>query len=161
MSIGREGQCASPVTHGNGVCATENLLLSYNGGTVENVAWTTAPQAGAIALLLAGAAWPGIRRTEITVVNETTLTAARRLAMAGNVPVALNFASATLPGGDFLDGALGQEESLTRSTGLYACLLGNPMYDFNNPRSGGVVTIGRPENRRCCCEAAERHRRRS
>lgn len=69
--------------------------------------------------------------TEITVTNETTLTAARRLVAAGFHPVALNFASARHPGGGFLSGARAQEESLARASALYACLNGNPMYDWH------------------------------
>jgi uncharacterized protein (TIGR02452 family) len=46
----------------------------------------------------------------------------------------LNFASAKNPGGGFLTGARAQEESLARSSGLYACLVGNPMYDFHRAR---------------------------
>jgi uncharacterized protein (TIGR02452 family) len=45
--------------------------------------------------------------------------------------VALNFASATHPGGGFLSGARAQEEYLARSSGLYACLKDNPMYEFH------------------------------
>ena len=77
------------------------------------------------------AVWPGADQTQIEVKNESTLAAARRLVELGLRPVALNFASAKHPGGGFLTGALAQEESLARSSGLYACLVGNPMYDFH------------------------------
>jgi uncharacterized protein (TIGR02452 family) len=44
----------------------------------------------------------------------------------------LNFASAKNPGGGFLSGSQAQEESLARSSGLYACLLPmTEMYDYN------------------------------
>lgn len=69
--------------------------------------------------------------TSITVANETTLSAARFLIEAGYNPVALNFASATTPGGGFLDGARAQEEYLARSSGLYECIRDNPMYSFH------------------------------
>src|SRR5436309_3646440 len=73
----------------------------------------------------------GDRATHISVENATTLAAARKLVEAGERPAALNFASAKHPGGGFLNGALAQEESLARSSGLYACLSGNAMYDFH------------------------------
>jgi len=60
----------------------------------------------------------------ISVTQETTLTAARRLCMENpdlKISV-LNFASARNPGGGFLKGALAQEESLARSSGLYPCI---------------------------------------
>jgi uncharacterized protein (TIGR02452 family) len=72
-------------------------------------------------------------RTAITVENATVLEVARRLAGAGRV-VALNFASAVSPGGGFLHGALAQEEAIARSSGLYACLEGNPMYEYHRAR---------------------------
>jgi uncharacterized protein (TIGR02452 family) len=39
--------------------------------------------------------------------------------------------SAKNPGGGFLTGARAQEESLARASGLYAMLLGDPMYDHH------------------------------
>jgi uncharacterized protein (TIGR02452 family) len=69
--------------------------------------------------------------TLITVTNETTLAAASRLVAAGGTPVALNFASARHPGGGFLSGARAQEESLARSSALYACLRDSPMYAWH------------------------------
>ncbi len=74
------------------------------------------------------------------VENETTLVAARRLAVAGLRPAALNFASARKPGGGFLTGARAQEESLARSSGLYACLRDNPMYSFHQGRRDPLYT---------------------
>ncbi len=73
----------------------------------------------------------GPRQTQIDVTNESTLAAARRLAEGGLRPAALNFASAKHAGGGFLGGAQAQEESLARSSGLFACLVGNPMYAFH------------------------------
>jgi uncharacterized protein (TIGR02452 family) len=73
----------------------------------------------------------GDNQTVIEVKNETTLAAARRLLDLARKPVALNFASATHPGGGFLSGGLAQEESLARSSGLYACLRNNPMYEYH------------------------------
>lgn len=73
----------------------------------------------------------GTHATRYEVNNETTLTAAYRLAQAGRRVAALNFASAKHPGGGFLGGARAQEESLARSSGLYACLLHNRMYRYH------------------------------
>jgi uncharacterized protein (TIGR02452 family) len=74
------------------------------------------------------------RPTRIEVVNASTLEAARGLAEKGRRPAALNFASAKNPGGGFRTGAQAQEESLARASGLYALLLGDPMYDYHRSR---------------------------
>lgn len=59
--------------------------------------------------------------TAIEVVNETTLAGVARVLSRGEGPVAaLNFASAKNPGGGFLGGSQAQEESLARSSALYA-----------------------------------------
>lgn len=85
------------------------------------------------------------RKTRFSVENATTLTAARRLIGSGLRTAALNFASAKNPGGGFLGGARAQEESLARSSGLYACLKGNPMYEFhrrqNDPMYSDYVIV--------------------
>ena len=73
-------------------------------------------------------------KTQIEVTSETTLEAARRLALASPSEdiLCLNFASAKNPGGGFLGGSQAQEESLTRSSGLYGCLLPmTEMYEHN------------------------------
>jgi uncharacterized protein (TIGR02452 family) len=82
----------------------------------------------------------GEDQTRIEVVNETTLAVAKRLIEAGHRPAALNFASARHPGGGFLGGARAQEESLARSSGLYACLAGNPMYDLHSGLRDALYT---------------------
>src|SRR5262249_53187594 len=74
------------------------------------------------------------------VVNETTLEAARRLVEVGSRPLALNFASALYPGGGFLIGARAQEESIARSSGLYACLEGNPFYAFHKAQNDALYS---------------------
>lgn len=78
--------------------------------------------------------------TQIEVANETTLHATRRLIASGKWPVALNFASATHPGGGFLTGARAQEESLCWSSALYACLKDQPMYEFHRQRHDPLYT---------------------
>lgn len=70
----------------------------------------------------------GGRRTRVSVVNGTSLASARAIAARGVPPLVLNFASAKNAGGGFLNGARAQEESLARSSALYACLRTSGMY---------------------------------
>ncbi len=79
-------------------------------------------------------------QTVIEVANETTLASARRLLDSGHNPVALNFAAATHPGGGFLSGARAQEEYLARSSGLYAAIKNNPMYEFHRANYDPLYT---------------------
>lgn len=83
---------------------------------------------------------PGTAATRFEVTNETTLAVAERLARAGVRAVALNFASAKHPGGGFLRGAQAQEESLCRTSGLYACINGDPMYASHAGKPSGFYT---------------------
>ncbi|GIW81946.1 MAG: TIGR02452 family protein [Gemmatales bacterium] len=83
---------------------------------------------------------PTKRKTPIEVVNTTTLSAARRVVEEGFVPAVLNFASAKHPGGGFLSGAQAQEESLARASALYACLVGNEMYDYHRRQRDPMYT---------------------
>jgi uncharacterized protein (TIGR02452 family) len=78
---------------------------------------------------------PGNRVTRFEVTNVTTLAAGLRLAGEASRACALNFASAKHPGGGFLGGSRAQEESLARSSALYACIEGSPMYAYHQ-RSG-------------------------
>lgn len=82
----------------------------------------------------------GSRQTNIEVKNETTLSAGTRLLASGCRPAVLNFAAATHPGGGFLNGARAQEEYLARSSGLYACLVNNPMYSFHREHHDPLYT---------------------
>ncbi|QDS99222.1 TIGR02452 family protein [Adhaeretor mobilis] len=72
--------------------------------------------------------------TVIEVENETTLSAATRLIVEQKRPntLCLNFASAKNPGGGFLGGSQAQEESLARSSALYASLLTQNVYYETN-----------------------------
>jgi uncharacterized protein (TIGR02452 family) len=72
----------------------------------------------------------------VEVTPEKTGEAARRLVeQEGERGVlALNFASATNPGGGFLTGAKAQEEDLARCSALYPCLLRFPEYYEANRR---------------------------
>ncbi|MEU4410482.1 TIGR02452 family protein [Streptosporangium sp. NPDC023963] len=84
--------------------------------------------------------------TSVEVVNETSLSAARRMAGADGIDGngdgwgdgavgCLNFASAKNPGGGFLRGTQAQEESLAYASGLYRCLLEAPdFYAFHRKR---------------------------
>src|SRR5262245_4669299 len=81
----------------------------------------------------------GRHATQIVVQNETTLAAAGRLTV-NNRTIALNFASARHPGGGFLSGSEAQEESLARSSSLYACLDGRSMYPFHRRHADALYT---------------------
>ncbi|GAA3217620.1 TIGR02452 family protein [Actinocorallia longicatena] len=74
--------------------------------------------------------------TVITVTDETTTQATERL--RGDV-LALNFASAKNPGGGFLRGAHAQEESLARSSGLYASLRSVPEFYAFHREQGDLL----------------------
>lgn len=72
-----------------------------------------------------------VTRTVIKVLNCTTIEALRNVEYDTNVCI-LNFASAKNPGGGFMSGASAQEESLTRSSSLYASLAKDmAMYNYN------------------------------
>ncbi len=71
---------------------------------------------------------------KVEVTGETSLEAAARIINLNPDanPLVLNFASAKNPGGGFQNGSQAQEESLARSSGLYASLTSSmEMYYFN------------------------------
>ncbi len=72
--------------------------------------------------------------TTVQISNETTLGAAKRLIDKGLRPLALNFANDVSPGGGFLAGATAQEETLCRSSALFATLIDDPMYESHRRR---------------------------
>ncbi|HWB09958.1 MAG TPA: TIGR02452 family protein [Pirellulales bacterium] len=80
-------------------------------------------------------------QTVFEVVNESTLAAARRLeaVAGGHRTAALNFASAKHPGGGFLTGAQAQEETLARTSALYACLERQMAYYDANRRHHSLL----------------------
>ena len=76
----------------------------------------------------------------ITVTDESTLAATRRLARDGEV-AALVFASAKHPGGGFRNGARAQEESLARASALFPCLNAVPQfYAYHRARTGNLYS---------------------
>ena len=82
-------------------------------------------------------------RARVEVTPETTLAAASRLVERENVagPFVLNFASAKNPGGGFLGGSRAQEESLARSSALYASLqTAQEYYDRNRQARSTLYT---------------------
>lgn len=82
----------------------------------------------------------GQYETVYEVNNETTLDAARRLIADGEPRVlCLNFASAKNPGGGFLGGAVAQEETIARASGLYPTLLLQDMYYKFNRTCGTAL----------------------
>lgn len=75
--------------------------------------------------------------TFFEVTTETTLEAAKRLTDDGSHRVlALNFASASNPGGGFKNGSIAQEESLAYASALHTCLEGRQMYAAHRARRG-------------------------
>jgi uncharacterized protein (TIGR02452 family) len=78
----------------------------------------------------------------VEVTPETTAQAARRLHQQEGLRLAaLNFASATNPGGNFLGGATAQEEDLARKSALYPCLLTQrAYYDENRAQPSRLYT---------------------
>jgi uncharacterized protein (TIGR02452 family) len=75
------------------------------------------------------------------VKNESTFVAAKRLVdrYGSEKVAALNFASAKNPGGGFLSGSQAQEESLSRASALYSCLLPQSAYYETNRKAPNAL----------------------
>lgn len=99
------------------------------GGTMEFLAGDAIPPHA-----------PGDDTAEISVVNRTSLAAAKELYDHGLSPVVLNFANARQPGGGYWLGAGAQEESLCRASGLYPCLLKRDFYRQHRMNRSSLYT---------------------
>ncbi|KAJ7323161.1 hypothetical protein DFH08DRAFT_711895 [Mycena albidolilacea] len=74
---------------------------------------------------------PAIGNTVMGFLETTTLDAARRVSEQGYKPIGvLSFASAEQPGGGFINGDNAQEESIVRSSTLYASLMTRTAQQF-------------------------------
>lgn len=82
---------------------------------------------------------PTYKTTNVLIENETTVASALRNATKGPT-VCLNFASAKRPGGGFLSGASAQEETIARSSTLFAALSAVPEFYDQSEDTGGLYT---------------------
>lgn len=80
--------------------------------------------------------------TRVELRSEDVLTGAQRLTLGRKTEdvAILSFGSAKRPGGGFLSGAIAQEETLARATGLYLCLNGQEMYHHHRRSSDARYT---------------------
>ena len=110
-------------------------------GEVEACARGTRLYTPPVSQRIAAVVAPENRATRVTVANETTLAAARRIAADPDARVAaLNFASARHPGGGFQTGAQAQKESIARASSLYPALLTCPSFYDDGRRANGLYT---------------------
>lgn len=77
---------------------------------------------------------------EVTFTDDTALSCIFSLPESDGHVAVLNFASAVNPGGGFRGGAEAQEESLTRSSGLFPCLEKFKDSHYALPLNGGLYT---------------------
>lgn len=90
-------------------------------------------------------------RTIVTITNEDTLIAGRRLQESGSNPMMLNFANDRHPGGGVESGAAAQEESLFRRTNLHLTLLPTmyPIRDNEGIYTPAATIFRGSENSEC------------
>jgi len=125
------------------IAIAEQTMSAVEAGRYVNAAHRSVDIAPLVAEAVAGTvlhelgeplrAPSGGHATAIAVTTASTLEALIRLdGRAGGPLACLNFASAKRPGGGFLGGAQAQEESLARSSALYACLQRQPSHYERN-----------------------------
>jgi uncharacterized protein (TIGR02452 family) len=132
------------------VIAAEGRYTSAGGATVD--IGEAVRRAVGNTRVIRPADWPSIVRrgrtvphkggdARVEVTPETTLAAARRLVENEGATrlLVLNFASAKNAGGGFLGGSRAQEESLARSSALYATLQAGPEYYDRNRQAGTTL----------------------
>jgi len=125
---------SNPHTRDGGRCeslksaAVETLRICKDGGYSLGGQWVTISFGGPAELVeWVGWSIPKWSETAICVTQESAIDAVARMAGSGRV-TCLNFASARRPGGGFLNGQDAQEESLARSSSLYASIVERPEF---------------------------------
>ncbi len=120
----------------NGTYYTNNQTVSIADALQKSVAGTVSIRPGDTLPALPGGAMPADTLT-VSIANETSLSAAKRLVDAGKRPLVLNFANAVEPGGGFLSGSTAQEEYLCHRSGLYETIRHDGMYSFHRAMGDG------------------------
>jgi len=114
----------------SGTYHTDDKTVSIADAVVNSIAQTVSLPPDATLTVSPEATTPAATLT-ISVANETSLSAAKRLLDSGKRSLVLNFANAVEPGGGFLTGSTAQEEYLCRCSGLYPTIQNNEMYAFH------------------------------